>query len=467
MIMLIPEVQRLYPIACEPFARPRDYEGLAAATLGIAGSGIVAFGPFQRAAGVGETVVLAATDIETRGGRVFGRLCSGKAAGTTVQVPSAWGWKLKKWIAQDVRLPAPQVQYHCSVVNAFKSVSSWDWVGLRFIIREHGVVSRVWIGDVAQTYYHANLAVDGHLVAEVTAQTDSSTTIKIYGSGSVPLIGLPFSTPPRTIVLPKGQDLVAKAEGPGQGCIVSVTAQTWIEQRQPKSWTDELAAQPFPIAVRNLQYLDATALLDSGGDTAGSPWWGAVDSIARAGAWVTRLAWPEGKAVRFTRHIGSANAIAVVRYTATSPGTVVTTKDFTAADFNANDWLAVPSASGEESYAKYPLLDITDMPVTSHKGEVFPFIVPRIDTPVIYRDTPNGPDLQILRAIEGGAPWQIVTDPITGAQSVLRISGIPGAYRIDITGTATGDFYVPNFDTDELTKVSLVRLNDSLTIKLA
>ncbi len=65
----------------------------------------------------------------------------------------------------------------------------------------------------------------------------------------------------------------------------------------------------------------------------GLPWWGPIASGAQAGRWVRRSVWESGRQVRFEAGGGTTRAVAVVE-----SGERVTTVDFGAAEFLAEDW---------------------------------------------------------------------------------------------------------------------------------
>jgi len=294
--------------------------------------------------------------------------------------------------------------------------------------------------------------VTGTLRATVTAQDENSVTFLLevstrhQGTGGN-IYGVAYGAQAQTLVVPRNGELKVNISGFALGRHVDYTAS--LGTRRPNSWKEEMHNQPFPVAVRALEYLEATAPPE------GLPWWGYIESIARASAWVTRHGWAEDKAVRFSRHIGSVDAIGVLF----PDNEVVTVDDFEAGDFLATDWLPVPSAQ-ERWEMRYPLVDITDMQVGC-TGTAYPFIVPRIDFPVIARGEGRETRLELLAGI-GDNPWQVIEGD--GGQTSIFIRGggdTEEPLRLAFEGTAGGEFWVPNWDTDELVR-ALLFFSDSI-----
>jgi hypothetical protein len=88
--------------------------------------------------------------------------------------------------------------------------------------------------------------------------------------------------------------------------------------------------------------------------SAGLPWWGLVESAARAGSWVRRLAWTDAdRAIRFEAGAGTTRAVAVQMASGLAVAERVTTAVFGVAEFLAEDWVVL---SANES----PIVDVTD-----------------------------------------------------------------------------------------------------------
>lgn len=85
----------------------------------------------------------------------------------------------------------------------------------------------------------------------------------------------------------------------------------------------------------------------------GLPWWGVIDAAARAGDPVRRAAWlaaaQPSRIVVYAAGAGTARAVGV-----SESGTVITPDLFSAAEFLATDWQLVTSTSAG------PLIDLTD-----------------------------------------------------------------------------------------------------------
>jgi len=459
--MLIPELNRLRPIGCEPFSRPRDYTGVDAITLGYVASGAVTFGPYSLGTEkAGEILALAATDIEDRNdGRKYGRLCVGRAAGVLVDVPASWGWTnvVPGTLGAYMGDSEPLEQ---NVISRIASqAGTGQWTGMRYGLYGNGPAIKLQIGSISLNQgglglKYSDLGVKGTgielvqyagtIYAEVTAETDETATFSIYTAPSNLLVPNPSSRRLDGVVIPKDGTLTATATGWGTQFKTYYLAyyRASIQRRAPSSFVKELQNQPFSVAVQSLEYLAPAAAFPDG-----LPWFGFIDSCARAGAWVARLSWPEGKAVKFTRHVGSTNTIAVCE-----TGDPVTVDDFTVDDFQAADWL--PVANEDLPWeVRYPLVDITDMPVLA-MGTAHPFIVPRCEFPVVIIGEGTSRRLEILSGIPENAPWQVITDSL--GQTVVHILGKPGAWRFGIEGTAGGVLWVPNWITEELEPVTLV-----------
>jgi len=454
---LIPDLNRLRPVACDPFARPRDYTGLEPITLGYVASGAVTFGPYSFGTEkAGEIVALAATDVEQReDGRFFGRFCVGRAAGTLVDIPTSWGWT--KVSGGTLGIVGEGFALERNVISEISKAvgAGGKWTGMRFVLFGGGPASLLSIGDLI--YHQGGLGAkyntkdwpyyaqfEASICAEVVDETADAATFSIYASSTGKW---PFNAPPRKIdnvSIPKNGTLAATATGWGttvQAFYISAYSAT-IERRQPATFVQEMQNQPFSVAVRNLAYLDPSVHFPNG-----LPWWGFIESCARASVLVARKSWPKGKAVRFSRHVGSTNAIGVCEN-----GEAVTVKDFKAEDFKAADWL--PLAGEDLPWdVRYPLVDITDM-LVSCSGTAHPFIVPKCEFPVVALGEGPGRFLAVLAPMPDDAPWQVLSDSL--GQTLIYIRGEKGAWQLVIEGTAAGDIWVPNWDTEQLERIRVV-----------
>jgi len=463
--MLIPELNRLRPISCDPFTRPRAYVGPDALTLGYVSTGTVKFGPYTlKTEKSGEILALAATDLTERNGRLHGRLCFGRAAGLLVDIPSEWAFTTvydsgNRGSGIVLSTGAPEIIERNVVAELAKHIGSGtSWLGARYRIDAEGPANFIRIGDltfnqggIGLTYKEVGIKLPGLIqyrsavIAEVTAETPDTATFSLFTSANN-IHG--FNPPVRKIdgvVVPKNGSLPAVTTGWIFSIILNLgeyAIYRWrVQKRTPSAYVQQMQNAPFSVAVRNLSYLDPVVAFPEG-----IPWWGFIESCARASAFVHRLSWPQGKAVRFSRHIGSTNAVGV-----REDGEAVTTADFKAEDFLAADWLPV-SSEGLEWETRYPLVDITDMQVAC-TGTAFPFIVPRCEYPVVIVGEGKTRRLEIIAPMPDDEPWQVVTDWL--GQTVIRIAGEEGAWRLEIEGTAWGEFWLPNWTTEELERVTL------------
>jgi hypothetical protein len=105
-----------------------------------------------------------------------------------------------------------------------------------------------------------------------------------------------------------------------------------------------------PVVGSGATWQDAVASLRW--RTAGMPWWGGAESVARAGTLVARDAWTDStRAVRYTTGAGTTRAVAVG-----ADGAVLTASTFGASEYLADDW-RVYGATVDEP----PEVDITGL----------------------------------------------------------------------------------------------------------